>query len=1169
MNFKITSGWFKKSFWILILIWVSGFDGYTQQISNLRMKYLNTKQDTLALDTLSIIPASVSLWNDSVLIDQSSYTLDPGRAILIWNKSSSAFKTLNSDSLMCIYRVFPLSFIQTFKHKDLTRIEKKYKGLYNPFEYNEKVSDFDIFKLKGLNRSGSISRGISFGNAQDVVVNSSLNLQLSGMLNDNIEILASVTDNNVPIQAEGNTQQIQDFDKVFIQLSNQNSRLLAGDFELLKPESYFMNFYKKAQGGIFSTKINLTPKNDTAHFHLMHATLSASISKGKYARNIIQGSESNQGPYRLTGVDNELFIVILSGSERVFVDGLPMARGQEYDYVIDYNTAQLTFTSKRLITKDSRITIEFQYSDKNYARSLLFFSDTYTQKNLKLTLNVYSEQDAKNQPLLQTIDNEQKILLAAIGDSIQQAFYLNEDSVAFNNNEVLYAKRETITGIDTVTIYVYSNSPDSAFYRLGFSFVGVNKGNYVSLTTAANGKVYAWVAPINNVPQGSYEPYTLLITPKKQQLVTLGGEYKVGNNLNIQAEGAVSNYDANLFSDKNKGDDAGYAGTVKITHIQPLKKGWKINTSLLAEHVNKLFKPLESFRNIEFTRDWNLGSLSLNEDENSGIFSTGVSKSNMHFINYQFKTFQKGLAYKGYMHGLNLGSTYKGFTLLANGNYLTTSGTSIKSIYIKNKADLSKRINKFVIGINQQQERNSILQPEADTLLYSSFFFQQYQAYASVGDSSIGKIKTDYTRRYDYTPRNNQYKLSTLADNASINMELMQNTQIHLEAGAIYRNLTIKDSTLSSLKNENSLLTNLQLDLTFLKGGIVSNSYYEIGTGQELKKEYSYIQVAAGTGAYIWNDYNNNNIKELNEFEIAAFATEADYLKIYTPTNSYIKTHTNLLSQVLNINPSAFVKGNGFFKFICRFNNQFALKLDNKTEDNRLEKNLNPFNTNVDDSTLISTNSTFRNTLFFNRSSTVFGMDATYQALQSKSLLTNGFESRVQQSINSNIRINFNKTFSMSAFGENGYKLSKSEFFSARDYNIRYGSVEPRFSIQPGNNFRATLSYEYKIKKNTVSEAGELSTQHDFGLELKYSSVKRGSITGKINYINIAYNQADNTSLAYEMLEGLKTGKNMTWGLSAQQSLSGSLQVNINYEGRKSPNVKAIHTGGVQLTAYF
>ena len=155
------------------------------------------------------------------------------------------------------------------------------------------------------------------------------------------------------------------------------------------PTGKFMRFYKKVQGGKFSGLLAKGKKSNTE----FKSTISASIAKGKFNRMELQGSEGIQGPYRLIGANNESYIVVLAGTEKVFVDGKLLSRGEQNDYVINYNTAELTFTTKQPITRNSRIIIEFEYSEENYSRYLLFNSNELKTRTGKFWFNFYHEQD--------------------------------------------------------------------------------------------------------------------------------------------------------------------------------------------------------------------------------------------------------------------------------------------------------------------------------------------------------------------------------------------------------------------------------------------------------------------------------------------------------------------------------------------------------------------------------------------------------------------------------------------------------------------------------------------------------------------------------------------------------------------------------------------------------
>ncbi len=518
--------------------------------------------------------------------------------------------------------------------------------------------------------------------------------------------------------------------------------------------------------------------------------------------------------------------------------------------------------------------------------------------------------------------------------------------------------------------------------------------------------------------------------------------------------------------------------------------------------------------------------------------------------------------------------------LASDGSFLDSKGATNRTNFLRHRASLSKefkiRNSKLKIGIREQAEENLIKLNNTDSLIAGSARFYEREPFAEFIDSSNNKYTLHYKQRMDYgrsSMAGAELHRSTFAESYGGGIELMSNPNSQLRITGSYRKLTVVDSSITSQMPENTVIGRTEYSFSLLKGFFSSATFYEVGSGLEVKRDFIFLEVAAGQGTHIWTDYNSNGVKELNEFDVSPFPNEANYIKVWVPTDDYISTYTNQFSEVFSIRPSAkWNSKKGVRKFVSRFASQTAYRTDRKTTNTDLAVAYNPFLSDTKDPTLVTLNSSLRNTLYFNQTDPVFGMEYTVQDVRNKTLLENDTTTRQNIFSESRLRWNLSRQWTFQGSYKEGNKQNDSRFFTTRNYRIVYFEAEPKVSFQLNSAFRVSISYKYSEKKNrntTGSGPQAKTTGQNFGSDIKYNALNKGSLTAKANFILIAYNDAENTPLAYEMLEGLKTGKNYTWSVGYSRTLAGNVQLSLTYDGRQSPGIKTIHTGNAQVRAFF
>jgi hypothetical protein len=186
----------KKTLPVLLILVMNVASANGQNQAAFRTKILYSSTDTLFVDSALIVPGTVTVKKDGTQLLPQGYSIlnKPFRLV---------FTTMDSGFFEIRYMPFQTPSFFELRRKDQNIIQPSFVFNSSTYAPNGENSTMQLLSgQKELSTSGNLARGIGFGNKQDIIVNSNLNLQMYGNLGNDFILSAVISDENNPIQPE-------------------------------------------------------------------------------------------------------------------------------------------------------------------------------------------------------------------------------------------------------------------------------------------------------------------------------------------------------------------------------------------------------------------------------------------------------------------------------------------------------------------------------------------------------------------------------------------------------------------------------------------------------------------------------------------------------------------------------------------------------------------------------------------------------------------------------------------------------------------------------------------------------------------------------------------------------------------------------------------------------
>jgi hypothetical protein len=466
---------------------------------------------------------------------------------------------------------------------------------------------------------GTKSISFTVGNNRGTSLDQSLQASIEGQLTPTIRVKALLSDNNLPVQPEGNTEELEYLDQVYVEIEGSNARTMLGDFGFENNVSTFSPFTRQLKG-----------ISAQAWKNRGKVTVAGAESKGEFRTVQFRGTTGLQGPYELLSATRYSGEVVIAGTERVYLDGRRLDRGQNRDYTIDYDVGTLTFTPRVLVTNDSEIAVDFEVTQQRYDRSTLFTAGQagFIPGGMDFDVVFARERDDRDSPKNQTFSDEDVETLREAGDDPTKALVPGDTFVGAGEGDYILVPADTVAGI--AEHYEFNDSIGD--YDLSFVEVGPGSGDYEVGGVSISGTRFFRFTGEGN---GNYRVGRALPLPESVSLVTARLRRQRGDHVRLDAEWNVSEYDRNLFSAVDDGDNTGEAGQFRLG-IEKIGIGFGyLGIAGSFNTINDRFKSFDRSRPAYFYRDWNLENVALSGRETLQEYEAGFERGDNAALKYK------------------------------------------------------------------------------------------------------------------------------------------------------------------------------------------------------------------------------------------------------------------------------------------------------------------------------------------------------------------------------------------------------------------------------------------------------------------------------------------------------------------------------------------------------